>query len=84
MPAEVKHVLDQKPSLISPIVQAFYERDPADMKVCRYSADSLACHTLSFLPKDVYFADLHVDCLYVSLQEQEKFFVNLTLLPLLG
>lgn len=35
VPAEVKHVLDQKPSLISPIVQAFYERDPADVKACR-------------------------------------------------
>lgn len=34
VPAEVKYVLDQKPSLISPIVQAFYERDPIDMKVC--------------------------------------------------
>ena len=33
VPAEVKHVLDQKPSLISPIVRAFYERDPIDMKV---------------------------------------------------
>ncbi|XP_078348439.1 protein ecdysoneless homolog [Oculina patagonica] len=35
VPAEVKYVLDQKPSLISPIVQAFYERDPIDMKACR-------------------------------------------------
>lgn len=34
VPAEVKYVLDQKPSLISPIVRAFYERDPIDMKVC--------------------------------------------------
>ena len=34
VPAEVKYVLDQKPSLISPVVQAFYERDPIDMKVC--------------------------------------------------
>lgn len=34
VPAEVKYVLDQKPSLISPIVQAFYERVPTDMKVC--------------------------------------------------
>lgn len=33
VPPEVKYVLDQKPSLISPIVQAFYERDPIDMKV---------------------------------------------------
>ena len=36
MPAEVKYVLDQKPSLISPVVRAFYERDPTDMKV-RYT-----------------------------------------------
>ena len=36
VPAEVKHVLDQKPSLISPIVRAFYERDPIDMKVHIY------------------------------------------------
>lgn len=35
VPAEVKYVLDQKPSLISPIVRAFYERDPIDMKACR-------------------------------------------------
>ncbi|KAJ7362048.1 hypothetical protein OS493_013136 [Desmophyllum pertusum] len=35
VPAEVKYVLDQNPSLISPIVQAFYERDPTDMKACR-------------------------------------------------
>ena len=34
VPAEVKYVLDQKPSLVSPMVQAFYERDPVDMKVC--------------------------------------------------
>ena len=34
VPAEVKFVLDQKPSLISPVVQAFYGRDPVDMKVC--------------------------------------------------
>ena len=34
VPAEVKFLLDQKPSLISPVVQAFYGRDPVDMKVC--------------------------------------------------
>ena len=34
VPMEVKYVLDRKPSLISPIVQAFYERDPIDIKVC--------------------------------------------------
>ena len=34
IPAEIKYVLDQKPSLISPIVRAFCERDPIDMKVC--------------------------------------------------
>lgn len=35
IPAEIKYVLDQKPSLISPIVRAFCERDPIDMKACR-------------------------------------------------
>ena len=34
VPVEVKYVLDEMPSLISPIVQAFCERDPIDMKVC--------------------------------------------------
>ena len=44
VPVEVKHVLDQRPSLISPIVRAFYERDPADMKVC-----CIVCSFISFI-----------------------------------
>lgn len=33
MPANVAYVLKIKPSLVAPAVQAFYERDPIDLKV---------------------------------------------------
>lgn len=63
VPAEVKYVLDKKPSLISPIVQAFYERDPADLKDCRRMEH--------FRLKTMLMARIRFTrCLYAQLSQQ--------------
>ena len=36
IPAPLAHVLDTAPELVAPIVQAFYYRDPIDLKVRVY------------------------------------------------
>lgn len=63
VPVEVKCVLDQKPSLISPIVQAFFERDAADIKACRKMDQ--------FLIKTRLMARIcFTRCLYAQLSQQ--------------
>lgn len=63
VPAEIKFVLDQKPSLISPVVQAFYGRDPVDMKACR-TMDQFTLKTR--LLSRIRFTR----CLYAQLSQQ--------------
>lgn len=63
VPVEVKFVLDQKPSLISPVVQAFYGRDPVDMKACR-TMDQFSLKTR--LLSRIRFTR----CLYAQLSQQ--------------
>ena len=34
VPKEIVYILQNRPNMIAPAIQAFYERDPLDLKVC--------------------------------------------------
>ncbi|KAI8512137.1 hypothetical protein Bbelb_087760 [Branchiostoma belcheri] len=63
LPAGVVTVLHRCPSLVAPAVQAFYERDPLDMKACR---------TMKHFPTDtcVKARVRFTRCLYSQLLQQ--------------
>ncbi|XP_077980173.1 protein ecdysoneless homolog [Glandiceps talaboti] len=63
VPANVAMVLQQKPALVAPAVQAFYFRDPIDLKACRrmkyFSAEDRVMARVKF-----------TKCLYGQLLQQ--------------
>ncbi|RDD39873.1 Protein ecdysoneless-like protein [Trichoplax sp. H2] len=64
VPANVAYILKTRPGLLSPAVQAFYERDPLDLKVCR-----LMKH---FPPDTCIKAEItFTRCLYAQLLQQK-------------
>ncbi|XP_041473707.1 protein ecdysoneless homolog [Lytechinus variegatus] len=63
MPAKLAAILKHQPSLVSPAVEAFYHRDPLDLKACRIMKH--------FGPEDLVTSQVKFTrCLYAQLVQQ--------------